>query len=82
MDDAKALELRSLMELVDGRRRRIVTEDNHRPAAQLAVVVAPREDLVGLPYVRELYQRGFHYVVARMELAFQRPARHGDQDPR
>ena len=37
-----------------------------------------REELVGLPFVRELYERGIHYVVARMELAFHVPARHGD----
>jgi acyl-CoA thioester hydrolase len=37
-----------------------------------------REDLVGLAFVRELYERGIHYVVARMELAFHAPARHGD----
>lgn len=37
-----------------------------------------REELVGIPFVKELYERGIHYVVARMELAFHRPARHGD----
>jgi acyl-CoA thioester hydrolase len=37
-----------------------------------------REELVGLAYVRELYERGIHFVVARMELAFHAPARHGD----
>ena len=37
-----------------------------------------REELVGLPYVRDLYQRGVHFVVARMDLAFHAPAKHGD----
>src|SRR4051812_11320675 len=37
-----------------------------------------REELVGRDYVRALYERGLHYVVARMELAFHQPARHGD----
>lgn len=37
-----------------------------------------REELVGLDYVRQLYERGIHYVVARMELSFHAPARHGD----
>lgn len=37
-----------------------------------------REELVGLPFVRELYERGIHYVVARMEISFHLPAGHGD----
>lgn len=37
-----------------------------------------REELVGLDHVRSLYERGIHYVVARMELSFHAPARHGD----
>jgi acyl-CoA thioester hydrolase len=37
-----------------------------------------REDLVGIEHVRRLYERGIHYVVARMDLAFHAPARHGD----
>jgi acyl-CoA thioester hydrolase len=37
-----------------------------------------REELVGLDYVKELYKRGLHYVVARMSLSFHEPARHGD----
>ena len=37
-----------------------------------------REELVGLEHVKRFYQRGLHYVVARMEIAFHRPARHGD----
>jgi acyl-CoA thioester hydrolase len=37
-----------------------------------------REELVGIPHVKSLYQRGIHYVVARMELSFHAPARHGD----
>ena len=37
-----------------------------------------REELVGLQYVRELYERGVHYVVYKMDLTFQAPARHGD----
>ena len=37
-----------------------------------------REELVGLAYVRDLYQRGLHFVVARMDLAFHAPAKHGD----
>ncbi len=37
-----------------------------------------REELVGLDQVKSLYQRGVHYVVARMELSFHAPARHGD----
>jgi len=37
-----------------------------------------REELVGLDYVRGLYLRGIHYVVARMELSFHAPAQHGD----
>lgn len=38
-----------------------------------------REELVGLDYVRALYERGFHYVVSRVELKYHAPARHGDQ---
>jgi acyl-CoA thioester hydrolase len=37
-----------------------------------------REDLVGLDYVRALYLRGLHFVVAKMELTYHAPARHGD----
>ncbi len=37
-----------------------------------------REELVGLDHVRSLYERGVHYVVARMELKFHAPASHGD----
>src|SRR5437868_2691039 len=37
-----------------------------------------REELVGIAHVKDLYQRGIHYVVARMELSFHAPARHGD----
>ena len=37
-----------------------------------------REELVGLDFLHKLYERGIHYVVARMELAFHLPARHGD----
>lgn len=37
-----------------------------------------REELVGIDHVKSLYQRGIHYVVARMELSFHAPARHGD----
>jgi acyl-CoA thioester hydrolase len=37
-----------------------------------------REELVGLDYVKELYIKGFHYVVARMNLSFHEPAKHGD----
>jgi acyl-CoA thioester hydrolase len=37
-----------------------------------------REELVGLQYVKEMYARGVHYVVYKMDLTFQAPARHGD----
>ncbi len=37
-----------------------------------------REELVGLDFVREMYQRGVHYVVARCDLSFHAPAGHGD----
>jgi acyl-CoA thioester hydrolase len=37
-----------------------------------------REELVGLDYVRALYERGLHFVVARMDLSFHAPAKHGD----
>jgi len=38
-----------------------------------------REELVGLDYVRELYERGIHYVVSRVELKYHLPAKHGDR---
>ena len=38
-----------------------------------------REELVGLDYVKELYERGIHYVVTRAELKYHLPARHGDR---
>ena len=38
-----------------------------------------REELIGLSYLRELYLRGLHFVVARAELAFHKPAQHGDR---
>lgn len=37
-----------------------------------------REELVGLEFVRELFNRGVHYVVARCDLSFHAPAGHGD----
>lgn len=37
-----------------------------------------REELVGLPFVRELYERGIHFVVAKIEISYHRPAGHGD----
>lgn len=37
-----------------------------------------REELVGLQYVKELYERGVHYVVYKMDLTFHAPAKHGD----
>ena len=37
-----------------------------------------REDLIGLRYLRDLYQRGLHFVVARAEVSYHKPAQHGD----
>jgi len=37
-----------------------------------------REELVGMPYLKELFQRGIHYVVARIEVAYHYPAKHAD----
>ncbi len=36
-----------------------------------------REELVGLEFVRALFERGIHYVVARCELSYHAPAKHG-----
>ena len=37
-----------------------------------------REEVVGIDYLRELYERRVHFVVAKMGLSFHAPARHGD----
>lgn len=37
-----------------------------------------REELVGLEFVREMFLRGVHYVVARCDMSFHAPAGHGD----
>lgn len=37
-----------------------------------------REELVGVPFVRELYERGIHFVVAKLEVSYHQPAGHGD----
>jgi acyl-CoA thioester hydrolase len=37
-----------------------------------------REELVGMPYLKELFHRGLHYVVARIEVAYHFPAKHAD----
>lgn len=37
-----------------------------------------REELVGMPYLKHLFERGLHYVVARIEVAYHYPAKHAD----
>jgi acyl-CoA thioester hydrolase len=37
-----------------------------------------REHLIGVNYLRDLYHNGLHFVVAKAELKFHAPARHGD----
>lgn len=37
-----------------------------------------REELVGMSYLKELFERGLHYVVARIEVAYHYPAKHAD----
>jgi acyl-CoA thioester hydrolase len=37
-----------------------------------------REHLIGIQFLRELYERGVHFVVNETHLTFKRPAGHGD----
>lgn len=37
-----------------------------------------REEMVGMNYLKELYERGIHYVVHKVELQYLGPAQHGD----
>lgn len=39
-----------------------------------------REHLIGIEYIRDSFQRdGVHFVVAKAQVDFQRPGRHGDE---
>lgn len=38
-----------------------------------------REHLIGIDYLKNLYQTGVHFVVSRMDIQFKAPARHGEQ---
>jgi acyl-CoA thioester hydrolase len=37
-----------------------------------------REELFGIPFVKDLYAEGIHFVVARVNMSFHQPAKHGD----
>lgn len=37
-----------------------------------------REEVVGMSYLKELFEKGLHYVVARIEVAYHYPAKHAD----
>lgn len=37
-----------------------------------------REHLIGIDYLKNLFQTGVHFVVSRADIAFKAPARHGD----
>lgn len=38
-----------------------------------------REHLIGIDYLREQFKSGIHFVVAKCQMEFHRPAAHGDQ---
>lgn len=38
-----------------------------------------REHLIGIDFLKDLYQKGIHFVVSEAQLTFKRPAKHGDQ---
>lgn len=37
-----------------------------------------REELLGVEKLQELYQRGLHFVVAKIQISYHKPARHAD----
>lgn len=37
-----------------------------------------REHIFGIKYLKEMYHKNFHFVVAKADLTFKRPATHGD----
>lgn len=38
-----------------------------------------REELIGTDFLRELFQRGYHFVVGRAEVSYHKPAKHADR---
>lgn len=38
-----------------------------------------REHLIGIAFLKELFQDGVHFVVTHMDIAFRAPAQHGDE---
>lgn len=38
-----------------------------------------REELVGIEWLRDLYNKGIHYVVHKIDMTFHSPAKHGDK---
>ncbi len=37
-----------------------------------------REHLIGIDFLKEMYEQGYHFVVRHIEMKFTRPACHGD----
>src|SRR6478736_3735843 len=38
-----------------------------------------REHVIGIRFLKELYDQGIHFVVSRVTLEYKAPAQHGDQ---
>ena len=38
-----------------------------------------REELVGIEWLKDLYTKGIHYVVHKIDMTFHSPAKHGDK---
>ena len=38
-----------------------------------------REELIGVEFLKNLYQQGYHFVVGKVEVSFQLPAKHADR---
>lgn len=38
-----------------------------------------REELIGVEFLKQLFHQGFHFVVGRLEITYQLPAKHADR---
>ena len=38
-----------------------------------------REELIGVDFLKQLYHEGFHFVVGKVEISYQLPAKHADR---